>query len=187
VSRVAINHLAESGQVNLVLHPIAITGFMDTDVDEGVALEISTRLASAIAWVAENDPEYLLAFHHLLIVWFDNWSSMSGTERSSIVPDPHDRNSRGIVAQSFLTDERVANMALQSGVSPSVADGIANGSAYDTFGQWVTSSTMEAIHSGRFNTIGRTGIAVFDARRWDTPTVFLDDVPVLIDDIRNMF
>ena len=52
--------LVEAGQINLEVHPVSFRDFNSTD-------EYSTRTAAAAMYVAQNDPDHLLAFIEALM------------------------------------------------------------------------------------------------------------------------
>ncbi|GAA1859819.1 DsbA family protein [Myceligenerans crystallogenes] len=132
-----INALREEGDVALVVHPVAI---LDR-ASQGT--EYSTRAASSVAWVADQAPEAFIAYHDLL---FANQPA---------------ENSPG------LSDEQLASFAEQAGVPADVADGIKDGSATDTFGDWVLAATDQATSD--------EALANPETGQFGTPTVMLDD------------
>ncbi|MBO0610954.1 DsbA family protein [Myceligenerans salitolerans] len=109
-----LTELRESGEVALVVHPVAILDRMSSGT------EYSTRAASSAAWVADQAPEAFAEYHDLL---FANQPA---------------ENSAG------LSDEQLAAFAEQAGVPADVAQGIADGDATATYRDWVTASTDQA-------------------------------------------
>ncbi|MBE1875191.1 DsbA family protein [Myceligenerans pegani] len=130
-----IAEMREGGEVALVVHPVAI---LDR-YSQGT--EYSTRAASAVAWVADQAPEAFMEYHDLL---FANQPA---------------ENSPG------LSDQQLADFAEQAGVPADVAQGIADGEATSTFGDWVTAASDKAGAADELaNAQGNFG----------TPTVMLD-------------
>ncbi|MBL0888158.1 DsbA family protein [Myceligenerans indicum] len=109
-----IAQLRESGEVALVVHPVAILDRMSSGT------EYSTRAASSAAWVADKAPEAFVEYHDLL---FANQPA---------------ENSAG------LSDDQLAGFAEQAGVPADVAKGIADGEATEAYRDWVTASTDQA-------------------------------------------
>jgi len=113
--------MAESGEANVVMHPVSILDRLSLNT------AFSTRSAAAAAWVADHAPASFLRFHELM---FENQPA---------------ENTAG------LSNAEIADIARQAGVGEDVATGIADGTAANTFGQWATSVTNEAIASGEFS------------------------------------
>ncbi|MDR0482075.1 MAG: thioredoxin domain-containing protein [Cellulomonadaceae bacterium] len=111
----SIKELVDAGEVNFILHPISIMDRASTDQ------AFSTRAVAAVAWVADQAPAQFLAFHE------------------------------GIFAQNptqgtaGLSNEDMGNLARSVGVSDDIAEGISDGTALATFGEWVTAATQMAI------------------------------------------
>jgi protein-disulfide isomerase len=105
----------------------------------------SVRAAAAFAWVADNAPEQAFAYQQVV---FQNQPA-SG---------------------SSLTDEQLADLAEGVGVPEDVAASIADGTAHDTYGEWVEAVTDEVLaddslkdpQSGGFGTPTIT----LDGERW---------------------
>lgn len=131
-----IAELREAGDVTLVLHPVSI---LDR-VSEGT--DYSTRAASAAAWVADQAPEQFSAFHEAM---FTNQPK---------------ENTPG------LSDEQIAQIAEQAGVSADVAAGIEDGTAHETYEEWVEASSVVAQNDKSL--AGAQG-------GFGTPTVLIDD------------
>ncbi|MBD8079085.1 DsbA family protein [Cellulosimicrobium arenosum] len=106
-----LDQLRESGDVTVVLHPVAI---LDRAAQ---SKEYSTRAASAAGFVADRAPEALSDFNAIL---FANQPE-EGT--------------------ATLTDEQIADLAEQAGVPSDVAGQIADGTARDEFGAWAGAAT----------------------------------------------
>ena len=136
-----LDELRESGAATVVLYPVSI---LDR---QSAGSEYSTRAASAVAWVADRAPEALADFNDQL---FAN-QPQEGT--------------------AGLTDQQLSDLAEQAGVPGDVAGGIADGTARETFGEWVTATTEAATgnqalvnpQSGGFGTPTIT----IDGERWD--------------------
>ncbi|MBW0255941.1 thioredoxin domain-containing protein [Cellulomonas sp. PS-H5] len=105
--------LASEGTATVVYHPIAILNRYSNGTG------YSTRAASAAALVADEAPDQFAAFNEQLFAGQPD----EGTDG--------------------LTNEEIASIARDAGVSGSVADKIADGSALDQYGQWVTSATND--------------------------------------------
>jgi len=105
--------LAADGSATVVYHPIAILNRFSNGTG------YSTRAASAAALVADEAPDQFAAFNEQLFA------------------GQPEENTRG------LTNAEIADIAREAGVADGVADKIADGSALDRFGQWVTSATND--------------------------------------------
>ncbi|NHT18772.1 thioredoxin domain-containing protein [Cellulomonas sp. IC4_254] len=105
--------LAADGSATVVYHPIAILNRFSNGTG------YSTRAASAAALVADEAPDQFAAFNEQLFA------------------GQPEENTSG------LTNAEIADIAREAGVADGVADKIADGSALDRFGQWVTSATNE--------------------------------------------
>jgi len=108
-----IDEMVAAGDATVVYHPISI---LDR-ASQGT--EYSTRAASAAAYVADKAPETFPAFHAAL---FTNQPA---------------ENTPG------LSDEELAQYAEQAKVPADVAKAIEDGTARETFGQYVFSATKE--------------------------------------------
>jgi protein-disulfide isomerase len=108
-----IDEMVAAGDATVVYHPISI---LDR-ASQGT--EYSTRSASAAAYVADKAPEAFPAFHAAL---FTNQPA---------------ENTKG------LTDEQLAGYAEDAGAPADVAKAIEDGTARETFGQYVFSATSE--------------------------------------------
>jgi protein-disulfide isomerase len=104
---------ASAGEATVVYHPIAILNRFSNGTG------YSTRAAAAGGLVAEQAPDAFQAFTQQLFAE----QPAEGT--------------------SGLTNAEIADIARDAGVPDDVAEQIADGSALDTFGQWVTSATNE--------------------------------------------
>lgn len=120
----SIDQMIADGTATVVYHPVSILD------DQSQGTEYSTRAASAVAWVADQAPEAFPAFSASL---FTNQPA-EGTEG--------------------LTDEQLASYAEEAGVPADVATGIEDGTARETFGQYVFSLTNAAVEAadGNFGT-----------------------------------
>ncbi|MGB2556029.1 DsbA family protein [Cellulosimicrobium cellulans] len=106
-----LDQLRESGDVTVVLHPISILDRV------AQSQQFSTRSAAAAAWVADRAPESMNDFNTAM---FQNQPQEgSGT----------------------LTDAQIADIAEQAGVPADVAAGIEDGTAVETFGDWVATAS----------------------------------------------
>jgi len=136
-----LDQLRESGDVTVVLHPVSILDRV------AQSQQFSTRAASAAAWVADQAPESLNAFNTAM---FDNQPAEgSGT----------------------LTDAQIADIAEQAGVPADVAAGIEDGTAVETYGDWVATATSlvtqdEALANPQSGGFGTPTITI-DGVRWD--------------------
>jgi protein-disulfide isomerase len=136
----AVDTMISDGDATVVFYPVAILD------PSSSGTYYSTRAASAAAWVADRAPEAFLDYHDALYV------------------DQPLEQTKG------LTDERLAEIATQAGVPQDVATGISDGTAVDTFGQWVTSATQAASgNSALANPQGGFGTPTLtlDGQRWD--------------------
>ncbi|PZR51625.1 disulfide bond formation protein DsbA [Xylanimonas oleitrophica] len=136
----SIEAMMSSGAANVVFHPVSI---LDR-ASAGTAF--STRSAAAAAWVADRAPEHFLEFHDTL---FAN--------------QPAER-SRG------LSNREMADLAVEAGVPQDVADGIADGTAHQDYGQWVYSVTRqvtadEALANPQTGGFGTPTVTI-DGERW---------------------
>ena len=109
-----IDEMVAGGDATVVYHPVSILDRLSAGTD------YSTRAASAAAYVADKAPEAFPAFHAAL---FTNQPK---------------ENSEG------LTDEQLGQYAEQAGAPAEVATAIEDGTARQTFGQYVHSATQEA-------------------------------------------
>lgn len=109
-----LTQMAESGEANVVMHPIAI---LDR---ASLGTTYSTRAAAAAWWLAERAPEAFMPFHDLM---FQNQPS---------------EGSAG------MTNAQIADLARQAGAPEDVAEGIADGTAANTYGEWATAITHDA-------------------------------------------
>src|SRR5918998_1228473 len=110
----SIEQMIADGSATVVYHPVSILD------DQSQGSEYSTRAASAVAWVADRAPE---AFSDFSAALFTNQPA-EGTEG--------------------LTDEQLASFAKEAGASADVAAKIEDGTARQTFGQYVYSATNAA-------------------------------------------
>lgn len=105
--------LAQSGEANVVLHPVAILDRVSLNT------AFSTRSAAAAAWVADHSPAAMMQFHELLFQHQPREGSPG------------------------LSNAEIADIARQAGASEETAAGIADGTAANTFGQWATAVTHD--------------------------------------------
>lgn len=115
LNKAMLDELAESGAATVVYHPLATLDGMSMNT------QYSTRAASAVALVADQEPESYLAFSESL---FANQPA---------------ENSTG------LTDAEIGSIARTVGVSDGLADDIEAGIARTTYGQWVYSATQSVL------------------------------------------
>ena len=146
--------LAADGSATVVYHPIAILNRFSNGTG------YSTRAASAAALVADEAPDQFAAFSEQLFA------------------EQPDEGTNG------LTNAEVADIARAAGVPDAVADTIADGTAVDRFGQWVTSATNEVTanpdlvneQSGSFGTPTITIDGVIWTENWTDPNALLQAV-----------
>jgi protein-disulfide isomerase len=146
--------LASSGSATVVYHPIAILNRFSSGTG------YSTRSAAAAYLVADAAPDSFAAFSEQLFT------------------DQPDEGSTG------LTNEEIADIARTVGVADSIADQIADGTALDDYGQWVTSATNEVSantdlanpSSGSFGTPTITIDGVYWGENWTDPSALLNAV-----------
>jgi protein-disulfide isomerase len=137
----SLDALRESGDATVVLHPVSI---LDR-TSQGT--QYSTRAAAAAGYVADQAPEAMSEFNTLM---FQNQPA-EGTEG--------------------LTDQQIADLAEQAGVPADVAEGIADGTAAETFGDWAATATSlvtqdEALANPQSGGFGTPTITI-DGERWD--------------------
>jgi protein-disulfide isomerase len=136
-----VDDMIKNGDATVTFHPVAI-------LDRASAgSNYSTRSAAAAAWVADKAPEQFLAFHEAMFA------------------QQPEENTEG------LTDQEIADIAVQAGVPQAVADGISDGTAVDTYGQWVYSASQGAtddkdLYNPQSNAFG-TPTLTLDGKRWD--------------------
>ncbi len=143
--------LASEGAATVVYHPIAILNRFSNGTG------YSTRAASAAALVADEAPDQFAAFSEQLFAGQPD----EGTDG--------------------LTNAEIADIARDAGVADSVADDIADGTALDRFGQWVTSATNDVTanpdlvneQSGSFGTPTITIDGVIWTENWTDPSALL--------------
>ncbi|TKR22108.1 disulfide bond formation protein DsbA [Cellulomonas hominis] len=146
--------LATEGSATVVYHPIAILNRFSNGTG------YSTRAASASALVADEAPDQFAAFNEQLFAG----QPEEGTDG--------------------LTNSEIADIARDAGVPDDVADQIADGTALDRFGQWVTSATNEASanpdlvnpQSGSFGTPTITIDGKLWTENWTDPNALLQAV-----------
>jgi len=132
----SIAEMREAGDITLVVHPLSILDRLSENTD------YSTRAASAAAWVADQAPEQFSAFH----------DAMFASQPDERTPG--------------LSDEQLAQVAEQAGVPADVAAGIADGTAHDTYKEWVGAAT-EAAGSD-------PAVVNPETNQLGTPTVLID-------------
>lgn len=146
--------LATEGSATVVYHPIAILNRFSNGTG------YSTRAASASALVADEAPDQFAAFNEQLFAG----QPEEGTDG--------------------LTNSEIADIARDAGVPGDVADQIADGTALDRFGQWVTSATNEVSanpdlvnpQSGSFGTPTITIDGKLWTENWTDPNALLQAV-----------
>jgi protein-disulfide isomerase len=92
----SMNTLVQSGELNLVMHPLAL---MD-QMSQGT--QYSSRASSAIYYISQKDPEHLWDFH-------------MGLFAEGVQPDE---------GSTGLTDEQIASVAIKAGVNSKVASAL---------------------------------------------------------------
>jgi len=111
-----LDEMMRAGDITVEYHPIS---FLDR-LTQGS--EFSTRSAQAVAYIADADPEHFLAFHGAM---FANQPA---------------ENTEG------LSDDQIADFAVEAGVPQDVADQItADGGKFTT---WVAAATAQAVLDG---------------------------------------
>jgi len=143
-----IRELAANGEANVVLHPVAILNRFTPRTF------FSARAVSAAGWIAQYSPEHLLDFHDLM---FQFQPREGGGD---------------------MTNARIAELAQQAGVPADVAAGIADGTAAQTYGEWVSSLTEASTTDTRLHNaqgfFGTPTITINDERwsgDWTNPAV----------------
>lgn len=99
--------LLDAGQINLEVHP---NSYLDANSSD----EYSTRAASAVTYVAQNDPEHLLAF--ITALFSEDFQPQEGSSYRSV------------------SDEKIAAQAVKAGVSEKIAAAAIKG----TYKDWIT-------------------------------------------------
>ena len=132
-----IRDIAASGEVNVVLHPVSI---LDRATPR---THFSTRSLAAAGWIAQYSPEHFLDFHALM---FENQPNEQGGD---------------------MSNAQIAAFAEQAGVPANVAAGIADGTAAQTYGQWVASLSAATLQMPNLRNPA-TG-------SFGTPTITLND------------
>lgn len=146
--------LAEAGEATVVYHPVAILNRFSNGTG------YSTRAASAAALVAQDASDSFAQFSRQL---FEGQPS-EGT--------------------NGLSNSEIADIARDAGVSDTVAEQIADGTAVDRFGQWVTSATNAVTadaslvneSSGSFGTPTITIDGEIWTENWSDPAALLSAV-----------
>ena len=137
INQAGIEALTAAGEANIVMHPVAIMN------QTNPRAQFSTRAVAAAGWIAQYAPEHFWQFH----------LSLFANQPNEANPD--------------LTNRQIANIAEAVGVPASVAAGIADGTATNTFGEWAVSLTAHAVADPALqNPDGGFG----------TPTILLDGV-----------
>lgn len=130
-----VETMVTSGDATVVFHPVSILDRASNGE------EYSTRAASAAYWVADRAPEAFFDFN------------------AALFANQPEEDSAG------LDDEELADIAEGAGAPADVAAGIADGTARETFGQYVYSLTNEATaDESLMNSSGGFG----------TPTILVD-------------
>jgi len=129
--------MVADNEANVVMHPVSILDRFTPRT------RFSTRALAAAGWIANYAPDSFLAFHEAM---FQNQPSEAGGDMSSA---------------------RMAELARAAGVPANVAAGIEDGTATQTFGQWVVSLTARNVNDPALR--GPDG-------GFGTPTIALDGV-----------
>jgi protein-disulfide isomerase len=135
-----MREFADSGEANVVLHPVAILNRFTPRT------QFSTRAVSAAGWVASQSPANFLRFHELM---FNN--------------QPNE------AAGGDMSNARMAELAIEAGVPAGVAAGIEDGTAMNTYGEWAVSLTQRAVSDPALvgpSGFG-TPTVMLDGARWD--------------------
>lgn len=133
-----LKKLVADGKVRLVIHPIS---FLDSQSPD----RYSTRTASALAYVAENDPDHLLDAYE---AFFDK----------GFQPDES--------AKKPVTDAAITAQLEKAGVNGDVAASATSG----TYDKWVENATNYTTRRDDLMVTMQDGV-----RRFSTPTVMVDD------------
>jgi len=142
----SIDEMTAAGDATVVYHPISI---LDS---QSQGTEYSTRAASAAAYVADQAPEAFPAFHAAL---FTNQPE-EGTEG--------------------LTDEQLASYAEQAEAPADVATAIGDGTARETFGQYVFSATSTIQQDEGFTGTPYVLVDGEVVQNWNDPAALQDAV-----------
>jgi len=132
-----IRAMVDNGEANVVLHPVAILNRATPRT------HFSTRSVAAAGWIAQYAPEHFLDFHEIM---FNNQPNEAGGD---------------------MSNEEIASLAMIAGVPASVAEGIADGTAAQTYGQWAVSLTQ--VNVNKPNVLNAQGT-------FGTPTITINDV-----------
>ncbi len=143
-----LTELVEAGTIELVYHPL---NFLNR-FSQGTAY--STRSANAFLTVAEESPEHALDFV------------------AALFADQPAENTPG------LTDEELANIAVETGVPQEVADTFAD----LTYGEWIDVASEQATRDG----VGGTPSVFIDGTELDTQKYNWSQPGVLRDRIEEL-
>jgi len=146
--------LASEGTATVVYHPVAILNRFSNGTG------YSTRAAAASALVAQDAPDAFPDFNQQMFAG----QPEEGTDG--------------------LTNAEIADIARDAGVPDDVAEDIADGTAVDTFGQWVTSATNAVTadeslvneQNGSFGTPTITVDGELWTENWTDPSALLQAV-----------
>jgi protein-disulfide isomerase len=121
----SLQKMVAAGQINLVVYPNAFLDSLSSD-------EYSTRAASAAAYIAQNDPEHLLAF--IADMFAEDFQ-------------PSESNYKAV------SDEQIQQVAIKAGVNESVAKKSTDG----TYKTWITKvSAYSPLRQELWNVSGST-------------------------------
>ena len=146
VNAAGIDQLVGAGDATVVYHPISILDRLSAGTD------YSTRSGAAAAWVADKAPDAFPAFHQALFT------------------NPPAENTEG------LTAEQLASFAVEAGAPADVAAGISDGTARETFGQYVHSATQEIQGTKGFTGTPYVLVDGEVVQNWNEPTALQDAV-----------
>lgn len=134
----SLQKMVAAGQINLVVYPNAFLDSLSTD-------EYSTRAASAAAYIAQNDPDHLLAF--IADMFAEDFQ-------------PSESNYKAV------SDEQIQQVAIKAGVSESVAKKSTDG----TYKTWISKvSAYSPLRQELWNVSGS------NKGQMTTPTVRIND------------
>jgi protein-disulfide isomerase len=140
VNAAGIDEMVGAGDATVVYHPISILDRLSAGTD------YSTRSGAAAAYVADQAPEAFPAFHAAL---FTNQPA---------------ENTEG------LSDEQLATYAEEAGAPAEVASAIEDGTARETFGQYVHSATLAIQETDGFTGTPYVLVDGEVVQNWNDPT-----------------
>ncbi|MCL1801826.1 MAG: DsbA family protein [Promicromonosporaceae bacterium] len=138
INQESLEQLVADGEANVVMHPVAILNHFTP------LTQFSTRSVAAAGWIADQAPGYFADFH--LAMFLNQPTTATGGD---------------------MSNAEIAGVAAAVGVPQAVVDGIADGTAVRTFGQWAVSLTQAILD----NPAVRTPDGGFG-----TPTLLIDGV-----------